>query len=58
MNKLIEFSRECFSIAWDARDETDTKVFYNRIKRLDNNTENIEIPLCSGKNFASSLKFR
>jgi hypothetical protein len=28
MNKLIEFSRECFRITWDEKDETDTKVFY------------------------------
>ena len=29
MNKLIEFSRECFRIAWEEKDETDTKIFYN-----------------------------
>ncbi|GBC40033.2 uncharacterized protein OCT59_012174 [Rhizophagus irregularis] len=57
MDKLIEFSRECFSIAWEERNETNTKAFYNQIKRLDKNTENLEIPSRSGKNFASSLKF-
>ncbi|PKY37906.1 hypothetical protein RhiirA4_536833 [Rhizophagus irregularis] len=53
MDKLIKFSRECFSIVWEERNETNTKAF----KRLDKNTENLEIPSCSGKNFASSLKF-
>ncbi|CAB5196386.1 unnamed protein product [Rhizophagus irregularis] len=57
MDKLIEFSRECFSIAWEEKNETNTKAFYNQIKRLDKNTENLEIPSRSGKNFASSLKF-
>jgi hypothetical protein len=57
MNKLIKFSRECFRIAWEERDETDTKVFYRRIKELDKDTEKLEIPSRSGKNFASGLKF-
>ncbi|CAB4431169.1 unnamed protein product [Rhizophagus irregularis] len=57
MDKLIEFLRECFSIAWEERNETNTKAFYNQIKRLDKNTENLEILSRSGKNFASSLKF-
>ena len=57
MNKLIEFSRECFRIAWDEKDETDTKIFYGRIKELDRDTERLEIPSRSGKNFASLLKF-
>lgn len=58
MNKLIEFSRECFRIAWEEKDETDTKIFYNRIKELDRDTERLEIPSRSGKNFASLIKFR
>jgi hypothetical protein len=57
MNKLIEFSRECFRIAWEEKDETDTKIFYSRIKELDRDTERLEIPSRSGKNFASLLKF-
>ena len=58
MNKLIEFSRECFRIAWEEKDETDTKIFYNQIKELDRDTERLEIPSRSGKNFASLIKFR
>jgi len=58
MNKLIKFSRECFRIAWEEKDETDTKIFYNRIKELDRDTERLEIPSRSGKNFASLIKFR
>ncbi|GBB85349.1 hypothetical protein RclHR1_01190025 [Rhizophagus clarus] len=57
MNKLIEFSKECFNIAWEGRDETNTRVFYDQIKTLDKNTEVLEIPSRSGRNFASSLKF-
>ncbi|RGB23232.1 hypothetical protein C1646_774814 [Rhizophagus diaphanus] len=57
MDKLIEFLREYFSIAWKERNETNTKAFYDQIKRLDKNTENLEILSYSGKNFASSLKF-
>ena len=57
MNKLIEFSRECFRIAWEEKDETDTKIFYGQIKELDRDTERLEIPSRSGKNFASLLKF-
>ncbi|GES94414.1 hypothetical protein GLOIN_2v1781472 [Rhizophagus clarus] len=44
MNKLIEFSKECFNIAWEGRDETNTRVFYDQIKTLDKNTEVLEIP--------------
>ena len=58
MNKLIEFSRECFRIAWEEKDETDTKIFYNQIKELNRDTERLEIPSRSGKNFASLIKFR
>ncbi|GES95909.1 trinucleotide repeat-containing gene 6C protein [Rhizophagus clarus] len=44
INKLIEFSKECFNIAWEGRDETNTRVFYDQIKTLDKNTEVLEIP--------------
>ena len=57
INKLIKFSRECFRIAWEEKDETDTKIFYGQIKELDRDTERLEIPSRSEKNFASLLKF-
>ena len=57
MSKLTQFSRGCFQVAWEERDESDTKTFYGRIKSLDTDTERLEIPSRSGKNFASLLKF-
>jgi len=39
MNKLIEFSRACFGIAWEERDRNDSKTFYRRIKELDKDIE-------------------
>jgi hypothetical protein len=56
MNKLIEFSRACFGIAWGERDRNDSKTFYRRIKELDKDTERLVVPSRSGKNFASQLK--
>ena len=37
MNKLIEFSRACFGIAWEERDRNDSKTFYRKIKELNKN---------------------
>lgn len=57
MSKLTQFSRKCFQVAWEIRNESDTKMFYNQIKSLDMDTERLKIPSRSGKNFASLLKF-
>jgi hypothetical protein len=57
MSKLTQFSRKCFQVAWEIRNESDTKMFYHQIKSLDMDTERLKIPSRSGKNFASLLKF-
>ncbi|GES98545.1 protein split ends isoform X4 [Rhizophagus clarus] len=52
-HKLIEFSRKCFKIVWVETESTNIK---EKVKELDVITEDLEIPSCSGRNIASSLK--
>ncbi|GES91585.1 protein split ends isoform X6 [Rhizophagus clarus] len=53
LDKLIEFSRKCFKIVWI---ETESANIKEKVKELDVITEDLEIPSCSGRNIASSLK--
>ncbi|GET61375.1 protein split ends isoform X4 [Rhizophagus irregularis DAOM 181602=DAOM 197198] len=53
LDKLIEFSRKCFKIVWV---ETESANIKEKVKELDVITEDLEIPSCSGRNIASSLK--
>ncbi|GET02878.1 hypothetical protein GLOIN_2v1488591 [Rhizophagus clarus] len=53
LDKLIEFSRKCFKIAWI---ETESANIKEKVKELDVITEDLEIPSCSRRNIASSLK--
>ncbi|GES98547.1 protein split ends isoform X4 [Rhizophagus clarus] len=53
LDKLIEFSRKCFKIVWVETESTNIK---EKVKELDVITEDLEIPSCSGRNIASSLK--
>ncbi|GES88585.1 protein split ends isoform X6 [Rhizophagus clarus] len=53
LDKLIEFSRKCFKIIWV---ETESANIKEKVKELDVITEDLEIPSCSGRNIASSLK--
>lgn len=53
LEKLVEFSRECFKIVFS---ETEGTIIKEKFSELDTITERLEIPSRSGKNIASSLK--
>ena len=53
LKKLVEFSRECFKIVWS---ETESAIIIKKVEELDVIMEGLEIPSCSRKNIASTLK--
>lgn len=58
---LTQFCIKCFIILWDERNNNNvndvSKIFYDRIKPLDKETEGLIVPSRSGKNIANSLEF-